>query len=480
VVRDVNGHPVVGAKVMVGSEKNQVYLPPPAPGNRRRTLMPASPVTDANGKYTVGKPDGPYAVFAVSDDGLAQASSKQLESGTDLVLRPWGRIEGTVKLGNQTVPRASVSMWRISEQKDPWEKLMHVEEEVRADANGHFVFPRVPPGEVWLSLRLIPNHADATQWRYVQVESGQTATVPIGGTGDRITGHVVVPTELASVVDWTNKQPTLSSMGWFNRKDVPLENAKHQPNETPEQFTDVELKFGQTEIGKAVKEARITSSFTINADGTFVINDLRPGKYLIGIRNLKETPSGTFMEDVTRGEATVTVPATDPITGPPADSNAAAPTTIDVGAITLKAVEHHAQPGQPAPDFTTTTLDGKAWKLGDQKGKTVVLFFWATYRQNMGEDKFGGFSNKWGSNPNVSILGICMPDDVNDKEGKQIKSIAAKLNFHFPESAEGERLMQAFDSSWPEAILIDKSGIIVEKYLDADSAEKAMEAEMAK
>jgi peroxiredoxin len=35
--------------------------------------------------------------------------------------------------------------------------------------------------------------------------------------------------------------------------------------------------------------------------------------------------------------------------------------------------------GKDAPDFTLTTLDGSTAKLSDQKGKVVVLDFWATW-----------------------------------------------------------------------------------------------------
>jgi peroxiredoxin len=35
--------------------------------------------------------------------------------------------------------------------------------------------------------------------------------------------------------------------------------------------------------------------------------------------------------------------------------------------------------GQPAPDFRTTTFDGKVVTLKDLKGKVVVLNFWATW-----------------------------------------------------------------------------------------------------
>ena len=40
-----------------------------------------------------------------------------------------------------------------------------------------------------------------------------------------------------------------------------------------------------------------------------------------------------------------------------------------------------AQPavGRPAPDFTLPTLDGGSFRLSDQRGRPVVLNFWATW-----------------------------------------------------------------------------------------------------
>ena len=37
------------------------------------------------------------------------------------------------------------------------------------------------------------------------------------------------------------------------------------------------------------------------------------------------------------------------------------------------------QPPKPAPAFTLPGLDGRAVSLDDQKGKALLLFFWATW-----------------------------------------------------------------------------------------------------
>ena len=53
------------------------------------------------------------------------------------------------------------------------------------------------------------------------------------------------------------------------------------------------------------------------------------------------------------------------------------PAGVSAGGATAS---NDAQPavGRPAPDFTLPTLDGGEFRLSDQRGKPVVLNFWAT------------------------------------------------------------------------------------------------------
>lgn len=54
------------------------------------------------------------------------------------------------------------------------------------------------------------------------------------------------------------------------------------------------------------------------------------------------------------------------------------PAGVNAGSATTS---NDAQPavGRPAPDFTLPTLDGGEFRLSDQRGKPVVLNFWATW-----------------------------------------------------------------------------------------------------
>jgi len=47
--------------------------------------------------------------------------------------------------------------------------------------------------------------------------------------------------------------------------------------------------------------------------------------------------------------------------------------------ITLLPLSVASQPSTPAPDLQVQTIDGTQWKLQDQRGRWVVVNFWATW-----------------------------------------------------------------------------------------------------
>ena len=71
--------------------------------------------------------------------------------------------------------------------------------------------------------------------------------------------------------------------------------------------------------------------------------------------------------------------------------------------------------GQPAPDFTATTLDGRTVRLAELRGKVVVLDFWATWcppcRAMIPHER--ELVQKYAGKPLV-FLGISADDDAHE------------------------------------------------------------------
>jgi hypothetical protein len=105
-----------------------------------------------------------------------------------LVLQPFGRIEGAFKRGAQPVTAQEFTLVaRGSNLSFDW-----TEYKAATDANGRFVFDRVPPGEIQI-VRLVSTGEQSWTHSYgadVAVAPGQTAQVTIGDSGATLTGRI--------------------------------------------------------------------------------------------------------------------------------------------------------------------------------------------------------------------------------------------------------------------------------------------------
>ena len=147
VVHGTDGTPLAGAEVVVAT----------APGldidggkSYQRAYHPHL-VTGPDGRFAFSPSDGPYRIVALHDLGYAEATGEQLAESRNMVIEPWGRVEGTLRVDGKPRPHETVIASVNDEQDDHQGPGVHYESRAQTDANGRFVIERVTPGDVRVS-----------------------------------------------------------------------------------------------------------------------------------------------------------------------------------------------------------------------------------------------------------------------------------------------------------------------------------------
>jgi peroxiredoxin len=115
-----------------------------------------------------------------------------------------------------------------------------------------------------------------------------------------------------------------------------------------------------------------------------------------------------------------------------------------------------AAPNAPAPDFTLRQIDGPNLRLGEQRGRVVMVNFWATWcgpcRIELPHlDKLHAKYRSSG----FLLLGVNIDDDPN-----AAKALALKMSLKFPVLFDSEKkVVAAYDlNAMPATVVIDRDG----------------------
>jgi len=113
-------------------------------------------------------------------------------------------------------------------------------------------------------------------------------------------------------------------------------------------------------------------------------------------------------------------------------------------------------PVGPAPDFTLRVLDGPNLRLQEQRGRVVMVNFWATWCGPCREEMphLSQLYDKYRAAGFV-LLGV----NVDDDAGRAV-DVAAKLGLKFPVLFDTDkRVSRLYDlSAMPSTVLIDRDG----------------------
>jgi peroxiredoxin len=112
--------------------------------------------------------------------------------------------------------------------------------------------------------------------------------------------------------------------------------------------------------------------------------------------------------------------------------------------------------GEPAPDFTATTLDGRRVQLSDYRGKRVLLHFWATWC-GVCRQEFGMLNRLHHSLAEDSVLLTVVADGDNPQLAEFV--LAQGLDYPILRTERGV-LTKYKVGAFPTNYFVDAAGMI--------------------
>jgi peroxiredoxin len=139
-----------------------------------------------------------------------------------------------------------------------------------------------------------------------------------------------------------------------------------------------------------------------------------------------------------------------------------------------------AGPGDLAPQFELTGMDGKALRLADFRGKIVLLNFWASWCEPCLAEmpRLSAWQGAYGAT-GLQVIGISMDD-----EAAPVRRLLAKHPVGYPIGLGDEKLAERYGKilGLPQSFLIDRRGLVVARYkgeVDLAQVESAIQTQLA-
>ena len=248
--------------------------------SRRGSSSGALFFTDVQGQFQLPTDDTIARVIGACAEGYAEAPPAALAADPILRLQPWGRIEGTFLTKGMPATDMTVTLQTSGPintvEFDPGSFS------AATDAQGRFVFAKVPPGQQILAQGKTP-------LMDVEVQPGQTTTVSVGGVSYTLTMRLVWPEGL--------EQPTNSLINAFvyllsSTTPADREASANASPHVPSKYRLLE-----------------------NADDSFVAEDVDAGDYLLSAWcTMPPVSNGLPWKVMSSAKVAFTVPA-NPATG---------------------------------------------------------------------------------------------------------------------------------------------------------------------
>lgn len=447
----------------------------------------------ASGEFASTEYDGSFeitprlearTIYAASSGGYGVAGVDEVKTAGKIILQPWGRVRGSVRIGDQPArPPAEGSQpyqWVVlhnleHDYADTGHTNLSVLLRTRMDTKGNFAFDRVPPGEWQVSLQyrfsryelarapLILSHGVP-----VVVKSGVTNDLMLGGGGVSVVGKMDAGGLDSTEIDWRRDAHTLV----LQVPGVPdfttdFSRAKSEP-ERQKMVTESIIRqkiFWSSDKGRAAVRAQRTYALLFESNGVFHADNVLPGTYQLTVAPTELLYDRDGTERYTNGLAGF---ASRKVVV--RESKAGEP--LDLGVIKLE-TRPIPRLGKSAPSFTAKGAYGRAVKPEDFRGKFLLLDFWTTWTEGRGTD-LKVLKALAGSDPNrLAILSVNL-----DQDQRTADAYVSFNEFNWPQSYLGpwseSKIPATFGADEPGLILLDPQGRLASKLLRGEAIRTAV------
>jgi RNA polymerase sigma factor (sigma-70 family) len=252
VVFSPRGIPARGAQVALMGTRLDVSMQQPGRllflDNDSRSY---GTTTSDDGSFRLPRRKEGEQLVIVHDEGWAKVTLNEF-NGDSIELRPWGRIEGMLYVGHTPASNQQV----VASSGFQTGETIPFYYTTRTDAAGRFVFNKVPPGLAALGRYMVTPFSQngsgftaTSQQKELPIVSGQTTSVTLGGTGVPVKGRLLMDSPRTDVA--------------FELPAQHLRPAHLKPDPV---------------------KPMIGHGFFCRPDGTFVVEDIPPGSYVLQLQ----------------------------------------------------------------------------------------------------------------------------------------------------------------------------------------------------
>ena len=267
-----DGKPAKDVRVVIAQPKQMNEI---VNGAFRDWINRPSTVTDAEGRFTMPDEKDKVALLFLGESGVATMAGTDFQSGQDVSLKGWARIEGTVKVGGTLAKKTKVWCNQVSPAVNYLTPGFEFSGKATTDSTGKFKLAQVPPDMKVVVSRVVRDENNltttSTDGVYLNTAAGETHRIALGGSGRPVIGRIQVPDDL-------------QDHRWTMFRISPV----NFPVETPDGFNQwsTEKQYQWIADGRIKKpmtgfpeidEPGYTA--TIAPDGTFRVDDVIAGDY---------------------------------------------------------------------------------------------------------------------------------------------------------------------------------------------------------